>query len=320
MTEKHAPGVVVAVAIHRKVIFEKAYGFSDVARRISTTVDTHFEIGSVTKQFTAAAIMQLLAAGKLRLDDRLGQYVPQYRAGRDITLRQLLWQISGVPNYTDGADILKVATTEQPTLKNILARVENRRLLFTPGTRWAYSNTNYILLGHVLEVVSHESYQQYIRNHIFSVAGMPHSGFISDEPNMHDIARGYMPSGGSTVTSPRAFGGWGGAAGAVVSTASDMLEWDYALLSGKVVARRYVSLMRTTGHLASGKPTGYGMGWYIDKLPHGNISIWHNGGTFGFSADNETYPNQDEVIIVLDNNIGADAEDIAGEIFRNTHQ
>lgn len=319
MTIKLAPGVVVLVASHGRVIFLRGYGVRDLKSRRPVTPNTHFEIGSVTKQFTAAAIMQLLNAGKLSLEDTLSKYVPTYTAGASVTIQQLLWQTSGIPNYVENPDIMKIASTVQPSLAGVLNLIAHKPLRFTPGTEWAYSNTNYFLLAHIIEVTSGETYQQYLREYIFKRAGMSDTGFVSDEPRLADMARGYLTSVGAVVPSPRFFSGWAAGAGDIVSTAPDMNRWDDALLAGKLVPMRYVGMMRTSGKLKSGSSTGYGMGWYIHEPKNGAVIIWHNGGTFGFSADNNTYPSSDATIIVMDNNIAADAENVAAEISVGIH-
>lgn len=316
---KHAPGVVVAVAQHGEIVFSRGYGVENIATGRAVTSNTHFEIGSITKQFTAAAIMQLLQEQKLSLTDALGMYVPEYPRGASVTLRQLLWQVSGIPNYVERSDIVKIASTEQPTLRGVIDLISEKPLLFKPGTQWAYSNTNYFLLARVIEVVSGEPYQQYLREHLFKAAGMGQTGFVSDEARFSDMARGYLMTPHGLVPSPEFFSGWAAGAGDIVSTAPDLVKWDLALLSSKIVGLPYVTMMRTEGILFSGKSTGYGMGWYIDKMKNGESMIWHNGGTFGFSADNSTYPSHDEIIVVMDNNIGADAEDVAGAIFERTN-
>lgn len=319
MTIKLAPGVVVLVASHGRVVFLRGYGVLDLKSRRLVTPKTHFEIGSVTKQFTATAIMLLLDAGKLSFDDTLSKYVPTYTVGASVTIQQLLWQTSGIPNYVENPDIMKLASTVQPSLQGVLSLIADKPLKFTPGTQWAYSNTNYFLLAHIIDVTSGETYQQYLRKNIFERAGMTDTGFVSDEPRFPDMARGYLTSDGAVVPSPRFFSGWAAGAGDIVSTAADVNRWDDALLAGRLVPMRYVGMMRTSGKLKSGKPTGYGMGWYIDKTKNGVVTIWHNGGTFGFSADNNTYPRNDVTIIVMDNNIAADAENVAAEIFEGIH-
>jgi D-alanyl-D-alanine carboxypeptidase len=310
-----APGLVVLVASHGQIVFLRSYGKRNLESGQATTPSTHFEIGSITKQFTAAAIMQLVVADKLSLDDTLNEYIPEYSPGASVTIRQLLWQTSGIPNYVENPNIVKIASTIQPSVQGVLNLIAGRPLQFAPGTRWAYSNTNYFFLAHIIESVSGETYQQYITNHIFKPAGMIDSGFVSDEEHYEDMARGYLTSNGAILPSPPFFSGWAAGAGDIVSTVTDINKWDNALLAGSIVPTPYVDAMRTSGVLTSGKATGYGMGWYIDKSKNGAAMIWHNGGTFGFSADNNTYPSTDLTIIVMDNNFSVASEDVAAEIF-----
>ncbi|HEY3676899.1 MAG TPA: serine hydrolase domain-containing protein [Candidatus Tumulicola sp.] len=314
MSKGLAPGLVILVASHGQIVFLRGYGKRSLESGAATTPNTRFEIGSITKQFTAAAVMQLIAANKLSLDDTLNKYIPAYSPGAAVTIRQLLWQTSGIPNYVENPNIVKIASTVQPSVQGVLNLIAGRPLQFVSGTKWAYSNTNYFLLAHIIESVSGDTYQQYIRDHIFKPAGMTDSGFVSDEDRYDNMARGYLTSNGAVVASPTFFSGWAAGAGDIVSTAPDINKWDNALLTGSIVPIRYVEMMRTSGVLASGKATGYGMGWYIDKSKNGAVTIWHNGGTFGFSADNNTYPSTDSTIIVMDNNFSVDAEDIAAQV------
>ncbi len=316
--DMHAPGVAIAVEIDGRIVVERGYGLRNLASGAPVTANTHFEIGSVSKQFTAAAVLQLSERHQLNLDDLLGKYVPEYSAGAAVTIRQLLYQTSGIPNFTEGNDFMEVASTQRPSLQAILDRISGKPLAFPPGSDWAYSNTNYVLLAYVIEHVSGESYDQYIRERVFAPAGMTNSGFGSDEPRLGDVATGYYPNGNVVTPSPHVDEGWAPGAGTIVSTLGDMIKWDHALLQGRVVSLQSVRLMREAGSTSSGKSTGYGMGWYIDT-EKGHERIWHNGGTFGSSATNTTFPSDHEIIIVFDNNIGVDAEAVASQIFDATH-
>ena len=186
---KHVPGVAIGVSKGGAVVFERGYGYADVAKKIPVTPDTRFEIGSITKQFTAACIMQLVEAGKLSLDDHLGTFVSDYFVGRGVTVRELLAQQSGVPEYLEGPDAVAAAGTQPATYATLLARVSAMPLEFAPGTRYKYSNTNYILLGRIVEVVSGEPYERYVREHIFVPAGMTQSAFIADESTLPSMAK-----------------------------------------------------------------------------------------------------------------------------------
>jgi len=313
---KRVPGLAVAVE-QNGVVVEQAYGYADVAKKVPVTTDTRFEIGSVTKQFTAACVLQLADAGKLSLDDRLGKYVSDYFIGRGVTVRQLLEQTSGIPEYLDGADVVDAASTHPATYATILDRVSAKPLDFPPGTRWEYSNTNYILLGRIVEFVSREKYETYVREHIFGPAGMTQSGFIDDEATLPAMARGYTATGSGFTPAPLLREDWAQAAGGIVSTVGDVLKWDDALLAGKIVPAADVTLMRSEAKLVDGSPTHYGLGWLVDDVG-GHPHVWHNGGTFGFHAVNATFPSDDEAIVILGNSTSG-FESAVSDIFTKTH-
>lgn len=313
---QHAPGGAVAIVRDGTVLYAKGFGLRNVAGNEAVDTDTQFEIGSVTKQFTAAAILQLRERGKLGLDDKLGKYVPTFPHAHEITLRQLLNQVSGLPNYTDVNHFIAIA--KQPgSFAKIESLIAGQPLHFKPGTKWEYSNTNYIALGRVIEVASGQSYSSYIRTHIFQPAGMTHSAMIADEPSLTDFATPYWRgSKNSEALSPSQplYDAWAGAAGAIVSTVGDLGRWDLALQSGKIVTPADFALMTTSGRLANGSPTGYGFGWQIDTVD-GAKRVWHNGGTFGSSSSNVTFPAQDVDIIVLENEDGAATSALATKLY-----
>lgn len=146
------PGAVLGIVEDGQMVYRKAYGLRDLEGRIAATIDTHYEIGSITKQFTAAAILQLQEAGKLNIDDKLAKYLPDAPHASEVTLRQLLSHTSGLPEYLDGLDI-ETAATKPATFTQLMARIAGEPLDFTPGAKMVYNNTGYILLGRVIEVV-----------------------------------------------------------------------------------------------------------------------------------------------------------------------
>ncbi|HLI95540.1 MAG TPA: serine hydrolase domain-containing protein, partial [Candidatus Baltobacteraceae bacterium] len=231
------PAAEIGVVRSGKLIVDDAYGMANLKQKVPATPQTQFEIGSVTKQFTAAAILQLKEQGKLDLGDSLGKYVPEYARGKDITIEQLLWQVSGVPNYTDVSHFVHIAGTTPGGVDPAIALIAKKPLDFKPGTRFEYSNTNYILLGAVVARVSHMPWETYIRKNIFEPTGMMRSGFIQDEPSMPDVATGYSRGKkGRLQVAPPLNGPWAGAAGGIVSTVSDMAKWDTAFYGGKIVS------------------------------------------------------------------------------------
>ena len=315
---QHAPGGAVAIVRDGTIVYEKAFGQRNIAAGEPVDTDTQFEIGSVTKQFTAAAILQLKEQGKLRLDDPLAKYVPLFPHAREITLRQLLNQVTGLPNYTDVNHFISIAK-EPGSFEKIEGLIAGEPLHFRPGTKWEYSNTNYVALGRVIEVISHQSYAAYIGTHIFQPLGMTHSAMIADEPALTNFATPYWRGNkNSEVLSPAQplYDAWAGAAGAIVSTVGDLARWDVALQSGKVVSAEDFSLMTTPAKLANGSPTGYGFGWQIDSVD-GQKRIWHNGGTFGSSSSNVTFPQQNVDIIVLENEDGAATSALATKLYES---
>jgi CubicO group peptidase (beta-lactamase class C family) len=317
IASKHVPGVAIGVSRGGTVVFERGYGYADVAKKIPVTPETRFEIGSITKQFTAACIMQLVEAGKLSLDDHLGTFVSDYFIGRGVTVRQLLAQQSGIPEYLDGPDAVSAAGTQPATYATLLARVSATPLEFAPGTRYKYSNTNYILLGRIVEVASGEPYERYVREHIFAPAGMTQSAFIGDENTLASMAKAYAPTSSGVAPAPPFRDDWASSAEAIVSTVGDILRWDAALLAGKIVKPADVELMRTDAKTVDGAATGYGFGWVVDAVG-AHPRIWHNGATFGFHAINETFPSEGEAVVVLVNSTVFVEGDIA-PIFAATH-
>jgi CubicO group peptidase (beta-lactamase class C family) len=230
-----------------------------------------------------------------------------------VTLRQLLWQVTGIPNFTARKGFQSYATTHPGGIEGVLDLIRAKPLEFTPGTKWMYSNSNYALLGQVVAVASGESLEAYIREHIFGPVGMTHSTFIVDERGLSDVATGYTRVDGARASSPP-MGNWALGAGSIVSTAEDLAKWDDAFFGGRVIAPADVKLATTPGRLANGSPTDYGFGWEIDSHD-GQPCIEHNGGTFGFASVNQNFPGLGEQIIVLVNDVGAGPTSIAAAAF-----
>ncbi len=312
------PGAALMIVDRGRVVFDKGFGVANVTTHVPVTSETRFEIGSVTKQFAAAAILQLQEEGKLSLHDTLGKYVPQYRQGRNVTLEQLLGQVSGIPNYTSVPHFEALSSTKPRGFATILALISKKPLEFKPGTHWAYSNTNYFLLGRVIELVSNVSWHRYAREHLFATAGMTHSGFIGDEQKLANMATGYELKKGAFKRSPLLVDEWAFSAGDIVSTVGDLAKWDDAYFAGKVISAADVVRATTPGRLANGQSTGYGFGWQIDSFD-GQHRISHDGGTNGFTSQNSYYPALHEDIIVLENSSDADPEQLAAVTFNTLH-
>ncbi len=300
VTAAKIPGMSVAVARDGATIYTHAYGYANLASKTPATVETHYEIGSITKQFTATAILQLKEAGRLSLNDTLARWIPEYTRAAKVTVRELLQQTTGIPNYTEVNHFEKIAGTLKPSFAAILALIRNKPLEFAPGSRFSYSNTNYVLLGEIVERASGTTWEAYVRKNIFAPAKMTQSGFIDDEATLQPMATGYVVSKHGVKIAPPLRSGWAWSAGAIVSTVDDMLAWDAALFGGRLINQTDLAAMFAGGREAFDKNSSYGFGWVVDSAD-GRKRYWHNGGTFGFLAANLVFPKDRMAVVVLQN-------------------
>ncbi|MFY9709593.1 MAG: serine hydrolase domain-containing protein [Candidatus Cybelea sp.] len=310
------PGATVAVLDGGKVIYARAFGFSNLAKHDRASTGTHYEIGSITKQFTAAAIVQLSQAGKLDLDAKLATYVSGVPYACAITLRQLLTQTSGLPDYLDGPDIDEAAK-KPATFDQVISRIAGKPLAFAPGSQWQYSNTNYLILGKIVEVVSGESYEEYVAKQILAPLGMSATFTIADEAHVPAMAVGYRRVNGTFQPALGTIGqSFASSAGDLVSTIEDLEKWDAALRAGRVVSVAGYGLMTTPQITTKGENAGYGFGLFIDSYD-GQPRIGHTGGDYGFTTADEYFPTQGVRIIALTNDGNDNGHPEAGEILTN---
>jgi D-alanyl-D-alanine carboxypeptidase len=324
LEDEKPPGVQILIVDHGRVIVDRNIGVADLATKRPVDAHTRFEIGSVTKQFTAAAILQLAERGKLALSDPLGKWVPEYRPGRRVTLEQLLWQVSGIPDYTDAGAYWKLIRkrgnravfVKNLDLRDELALIAGKPLEFRPGSSWAYSNTNYALLGAVVARASGVSWKTYVRGHLLVRAGMADSGFVREPLPGGELATCYGVSrrtGGPIAVGPPPGEGDGG----VVSTAHDLARWNAALFAGRIVSRRSLARMTAPGPHPQGT-TGYGYGLQVDVYD-GVRRISHGGVSLGCTSTDAIYPSLAQEVIVLTNASYAGAGDIADAAFDDLH-
>ena len=294
------PGAAIAVFKDGRLVYRQAYGLRNRDGHLPASVDTWFEMGSITKQFTAAAILQLQEAGKLTIDAKLAAYLPDAPHANEVTLRQLLSHTSGLPEYLDGPDIEQVAT-RPASFDQLVARIRDKPLDFAPGSRWSYSNTGYLMLGRVIEVVSQESYRHYVQTHLLDRAGMAHTYTVADEGRLPLMAMGYRHAQGKLERAPTIHDTFGGAAGSLVSTLGDLEKWNQALTGGKIVSPADYALMSTSVMTAEKGSADYGLGLFVDSV-EGQPRVGHTGGSFGFTTANEYFPKQGVRIIAFTNN------------------
>jgi CubicO group peptidase (beta-lactamase class C family) len=300
--ERHFRGNVFAER-NGQTALEKSYGFAVEGWKIPNTAQTRFEIASLSKQFTAAAVLQLADAGKLSLDDPVGKYYKDApRSWQAITIHQLLTHTSGIPN-NEIKDYSKGIASPY-TLDELIQTFRDRPLAFPPGTKWAYTNTEYYLLAYIIERVSGEEYGAYLTDHIFEPLKMIHSGFASTLAIVPNAAEGYTFEDGHLRHRDYFDRSLEIGAGGIYTTVEDLAVWNRALDSPGFLSRRSLDLM-FTAH----PPGHYGYGWFVDSAPQRRI--YHEGGDPGFAAFEARYPDQHLLIVVLSNEDDAPVRDIA---------
>src|SRR5690348_11085662 len=292
------PGATILIARHGHLIYRHAYGLRDRRNQRTATPTTEYEIGSITKQFTAAAILQLQEAGKLHLDDKLSTYLPAAPHASEVTLRQLLSHTSGMPEFLDAVEAAG-AIDKPASFDKLMSYIAGKPLDFQPGSKWSYSNTGYILAGRVIEVVSHETYWQYVRAHLLDAAGMTHTFTVADENRLPNMATGYDRENGQVRPARTIAASVGWSAGFLVSTVDDLEKWDLALRSGKIVTPADYALMSTSVKTTRGS-AGYGLGLFVDMIDD-QPRVGHTGGSLGFTTATEYFPKQDLQIIAFTN-------------------
>jgi len=303
----HFAGTVL-IAAGETVLLRRGFGLADREWMIPHVPEGKFRLGSLSKQFTAAAILQLMEAGKLRLDDPVSKYdreAPQ--AWRDVTLMHLLTHSSGIPSYTSIPGFFDRAARLPHSPQAIIALMRDAPLLFPPGTQFRYNNGGYVILGHIIELLSGLSYEDYVAKHILTPLGLASTGYDHDATILPYRARGYRFENGSYKNAAFLDMSVPHAAGAIYSTADDLFAWLKALKRAAPISENSVALMLSDhGH-------GYGMGFAIQNQ-FSRRHLVHAGGINGFSVVLSHYPEADLTLIVLANIQGAPVQKIARDL------
>ncbi len=305
----HFQGVVL-VARDGKPILEKGYGFASRELGVMNTPDTRFLIASVTKQFTAAAIMQLKERGKLSLQDPITRHLPSYPAdpGDRIAIHHLLTHTSGIPNYLSDPEIWARISIEIP-VSELVDTFRDRPLDFEPGTAFAYSNSGYVLLGLIIEEAGGQTYAEYLRESIFQPLGMDASGYGCYSTIIPNLAAGHETVDEEWRKAGRIAMSLAYSAGALYSTASDLLKWDQVLYGDALLSESSREKMFTP------VLEGFGYGWVMREVA-GRRAIHHGGGMPGFTSHIGRYPEDGLTVIVLSNNDSAAAEPLGFSLAR----
>lgn len=300
MLSRHSAGVSVAVARDGRVIVARGYGMANVEHSVAVTPETVFHIASISKNILAAVVLELVDEGKLNLDDDVTKYVPEAPTqGRHVTVRQLLNHTSGIYSFTS---LPNAADNERFELTHdqVLGLIKDKPFDFEPGTRWRYDNSAFYLAGMVVERVTKQEYGAYVREHVFKPLGMSSASLCDARMVVPHLASGYEMDRGALVNA--AFMTWKlpFAAGAVCATASDLLKWEAALDTGRVLTPSSLALMRTPTMLTDGTKIDYGLGTRLGSLD-GHRVLGHTGSGGGFRNVFESFPDDHLTIVILMN-------------------
>lgn len=319
----------VAVFKDGKAVLVKSYGSANLEQHVPVTNDSVFRVGSVTKQFTAVALLLLAEEGKLSLQDKLSKYYPNFPRANDITLEQMLHHTSGIYNYTSDPNFVNDGMVHRTTdaMVEFIGKLPKTQD-FEPGTNWSYSNSAYFILGGVVEKVAGESLATVLKTRLFVPIGMTHTALDDETELVPGRARGYSGSApGKFTNAPFISMSIPGGAGSIRSTAADLAKWDAALFGGKVLKPLSLAAMMTPGRLndgessgaaiakmmAAARPTGsaepskqeYGYALFMSE-EEGHRKIGHGGGIYGFSSELSEFPDDHVIVAVLSNAIGKD--------------
>jgi CubicO group peptidase (beta-lactamase class C family) len=296
-----APSASVAVVLDGKLVFAKAFGKASINPDRPATTDTRYAVGSISKQFTAAALLLLQEQGKLSIDDKVAKYFPNLTRANDVTIRQLLSHTSGYEDYAP-QDYLVPAWTKPTTPMAVVEGWAQKPLNFEPGTKWQYSNTNFVLAGEIFEKVSGRKLLEFLKEKIFDPLGMTSAadwGITRPE----DAASYTRFAGGPPRPVGREAVGWYFAAGELNMTPTDLSKWDVSFLNRQILSPRSYDEFTREVRLANGDTTHYALGLDLGEFNH-IPTISHTGEVSGFLASNTLYPTRKAAIVVLTNEDG----------------
>jgi len=270
------PGATVLIAKRGEVLYRKAFGQANLELQIPMKPENVFELGSITKQFTAVSILMLAEQGKLKTSDNIAKYLPDYPNGNQITIHHLLNHTSGIRSYTEIPDLQTFAKNDKTPIE-LINFFKDQEVDFQPGEQWHYNNSGYIVLGHIIEHISGMSYADFISQHIFDRLGMKNSYYGSKSSVIAKRASGYQPAENGfrnadfiSMTLPYA-------AGSLMSCVDDMLVWHKAIRDNTLISKQSREQAFVNATLNDGSLANYGYGWQINEL-NGKRSIEHGGG------------------------------------------
>ncbi len=295
-----AASASIAIVQDGRVAYARAYGAARLDPKQPAEPTTRYAIGSISKQFTAAAILLLAQDGKLSLDDPVEKFVPGLTRGRDITIRQLLSHTSGYQDYWP-QDYMFPLMTKPATPEFIMDRWARKPLDYDPGTKWQYSNTGYVIAGRIVEKASGQPFFAFLRERVLTPLGLHTALDFDGNPHAEGMAEGYtqFALGPSRVVTPSA-PGWLFAAGQLAMTAEDLARWDQSLIRRELLSDASYLALETDTRLVNGAGTQYGLGTRVE-LENQRRMLAHGGAVNGFTSANLVYPDDAAAIVVLTN-------------------
>jgi CubicO group peptidase (beta-lactamase class C family) len=296
------PGGAVIVTEHGRVVYAAGQGLADVDAKSAITPETVFRLGSITKQFSAAVLLQLVDEGKVSLDDRISKYLPGYpKPGADATIAQILNHTVGVQTYTEIPGFMTEANTSRAyTTQQMIALFKDLPVQSQPGQAWAYNNSGYVLVGAVIEAVTGKPWHEAVEERIGRPLGLTSLRYGVSEASMPRMAKGYTAGDKGVALAQKIHMSVPHAAGALLGSAEDLAKWSDALHGGKVVGGPNYAKMIAPTKMPDGKTMPYGFGLFQERV-RGRDSLGHGGGIFGFSTDSLYFPKDGLFIAVLTN-------------------
>jgi D-alanyl-D-alanine carboxypeptidase len=322
LTSTGIPSASIAIVQDGAITYLHAYGAGRIDPLIPATPSMRYSIGSISKQFTATAVLLLAEQGKLSLDDPVSRFVPNLTRGNEVTIRQLLSHTSGYQDYWP-QDYVPPFMLQPVMADKILDLWARKPLDFDPGTQWQYSNTNFVIAGLIVEKASGEPLLQFLSEHIFSPLGMKSVMDIDQDRLTETDATGYLRYAlGPPRLAPKEGKGWLFAAGELAMPAEDLAKWDISMINQSVLQPASYAQMEKEVQLKNGLGTHYGLGVHVGQQ-FGQREIDHGGEVSGFTAHNMVFPDVRAAVVVLVNedSVGASADiarDIAGLFFRDS--
>lgn len=297
--EANGPGGVFMIARKGQPIYKKAFGLANLELEVKMTPDNVFQIGSMTKQFTAIAVLMLEEQGKLTVNDPISKYIPDYPNGAHITIHQLLNHTSGIKDFTKMKALGDIAQKEM-TPKQMVDFFKNEPVDFTPGEKFEYNNSGYVVLGYLIELVSGQSYEDFIVKNIFEKLGMSHSYYATDRKIIKNRAYGYHKKSFGYVNKTVINFSVPFSSGSLMSTLDDMLKWQNALNRNQLLGSKETQKAFNKYQLNNGQEVEYGYGWHLKNM-EGTATREHGGSVFGFKSMGVYIPNKDIYVLGFSN-------------------